>query len=164
MKRKTNSMRLLESHSIPYQAFYFSTDIRSAEDVARELAVPPSQVYKTLVVRREKGRPLLVMIPGDKTLDLKALAKAVEEKKLHMATHKEAEALTGLQVGGISALSLLRKGFDVYVDEAILALDQVYVSAGCRGINLSLRPSDLLRITNARTAQVTRSGKEEVVA
>jgi len=156
VKHKTNSMRLLESHRIPYQAYEFSTDIRSAEGVAEVLAVPHNQIYKTLVITRERGQPLLVMIPGDKTLDLKLLAKSIGEKKLRMATHKEAEALTGLEIGGISALSLVHKGFDVYADEAILSLDEVYVSAGRCGINLALRPSDLLRITKARTVGTTR--------
>ncbi len=155
MKQKTNCMRFLESRHIAYQAYEFSADIRSAEEAAETLGVQPGQMYKTLVVIRERGRPLLVMVPGDKELDLKLLAKAIGEKKLRMATHKEAEALTGLEVGGISALSLLHKGFEIYADEAILSLSKVYVSAGCRGIDLSLRPSDLLAVTKARIVPAT---------
>ena len=148
-------MRLLESRRIAYQVHEFSSEIRSAEDAAQVMGAPPDHVFKTLVVLRERGRPLLVLIPGSKALDLKLLAKAAGEKKLHMATHKEAEALTGLEVGGISALALLNKGFEVYADEAILALSEVYVSAGSRGINLSLRPQDLLQVTRAKVAPVT---------
>ena len=164
MKHKTNSMRLLEAKKIPYQVYEFSAEIRSAEEVAEALGAPLSQIYKTLVVTREHGQPLLVMVPGDRMLDLKSLAKAVGEKKLRMATHKEAEALTGLEVGGISPLSLLHKGFEVYADEAILSQPEVYVSAGCRGINLSLHPSDLLQVTNARVVQATGpQGNKEAV-
>jgi len=162
VKHKTNSMRMLESRRIPYQAHEFAADIHSADGVADVLGVPPSRVYKTLVVMRKGGRPLLVIVPGDRTLDLKLLAKAVGEKRLRMATHKEAEAITGLEVGGISALALFHKHFDVYADEAILSLSTVYVSAGRRGINLSLRPADLLQVTDARTAQVTRGDSEAV--
>lgn len=160
MKQKTNSMRLLESRGIPHQAHEFSPDIRSAEDAARAMGVSPSAVFKTLVVLRERGRPLLVLVPGDKALDLKLLAKATGEKKLRMATHQEAERLTGLEVGGISALALLNKGFDVYADEQILNFGEVYVSAGCRGINLSLRPQDLLQVTRARVASIAPAPPE----
>jgi Cys-tRNA(Pro)/Cys-tRNA(Cys) deacylase len=164
MKSKTNSMRLLESRHIPYQVHEFSTEIRSAEDAAQVMGAPPDHVYKTLVVLRERGRPLLVIVPGNKALDLKLLAKSAGEKKLHMATHKEAEALTGLEVGGISALALLNKGFDVYADESIRSLSEVYVSAGTRGINLSLRPQDLLQVTRARVAAVSTAQAEETTA
>ncbi len=155
MTQKTNAMRLLDSLRIPYQVHEFSSDIRSAAEVAELLGVPTNQVYKTLVVTRERGRPLLVLISGSQALDLKRLAQAVGEKKLRMAAHKEAEAITGLSVGGISALSLTRKGFVVYTDEPILTLDRVYVSAGRRGINLSLLPDDLIRITGARVVRLT---------
>jgi Cys-tRNA(Pro)/Cys-tRNA(Cys) deacylase len=161
MKCKTNSMRLLESRRIPYQVHEFPTEIRSAEDAAQVMGAPPDHVFKTLVVLRERGRPLLVMAPGNKALDLKLLAKAAGEKKLHMATHKEAEALTGLEVGGISALALLNKGFDVYADDTILSLAEVYVSAGSRGINLSLCPQDLLQVTHAKVAPVSGDQPEE---
>lgn len=153
---------MLESRRIPYQAHEFSADLHSAEDAAEALGVPLSQIYKTLVVMRPGGRPVLVMVPGDKALDLKLLARAVGQKKLCMATHREAEAHTGLEVGGISALALMRKRFDVYADEGILSLSRVYVSAGCKGINLSLLPGDLLRVTNARVVQVTRRDDEAV--
>jgi len=161
MKQKTNSMRLLESRRINYQVHEFSSEIRSAEDAAQVMGAPPGQVFKTLVVLRERGRPLLVMIPGDKALDLRLLARAAGEKKLHMATHKEAEALTGLEVGGISALALLSKGFEVYADESIRSLTEVYVSAGHRGINLSLSPQDLLQVTRAKVAPVSGDQPEQ---
>ena len=161
MSRKTNLMRLLESRGIPYETHEFSTDIRSAEDAAKVLGVPPCHVFKTLVVTRQRGCPLLVLIPGDRVLDLKRLARSIREKRLRMATHKEAETLTGLEVGGISALRLVHKGFVVYADEAILSLPRVYVSAGHRGINLSLHPEDLLRVANARTVQATRAQESE---
>ncbi len=152
---KTNSMRLLDSRKVRYTVHAFSDEIRSADKVAELLGVPPQQVYKTLVVLRQKGKPLLAIIAADRELDLKLLAQELGEKKLQMATHAEAEALTGLQVGGISALSLLNKGFDVYLDRPALALDEIIVSAGQRGINLQLPVQDFVRVTRARTVQAT---------
>ena len=151
---KTNSMRILDARKVPYCVHEFSADVRSAEDAAEVMGVPSRWVYKTLVVKRERGRPLLVMVGGDQALNLKALAKAIDEKKLSMATHKEAEAITGLQVGGISALCLLNKGLQVYADDAIASCPEVHVSAGVRGVNLSLTPADLLRVTKARLVRV----------
>jgi len=156
LKHKTNSMRLLESHGISYRVHRFSPHIHSAEAVAEVLGVPAYEVFKTLVVMRPKGRPLLVMVPGDATLDLKRLAKSLAEKRLRMARHQEAEEWTGLQVGGISALALTDRSFDVCADESILRLSRVFVSAGHRGIDLSLRPDDLLRATNARAVPAVR--------
>ena len=164
MKQKTNSMRFLESQRVAYRTHEFSLEIRSAADLATALGVPAAQVFKTLVVLRERGRPLLVMIPGDRSLNLKALAKAVGEKKLSMAAHREAEALTGLEVGGISALALMHKGFQVYADKGMLDFPEVYVSAGTRGTNLGLSPQDLIRVTRARVVEVAELQGDEAVA
>ncbi len=155
MTQKTNAIRLLDSRRISYQVHEFSSDVRSAKEAAEVLGVDPGQVYKTLIVTRERGRPLLVLISGDQVLDLKRLAQSVGEKRLRMATHKEAETITGMRVGGISALGLTRKGLMVYIDDSIMTLDRVYVSAGRRGINLSLLPDDLIRTTGAHVVRVT---------
>ena len=149
MAVKTNSMRFLDSRRIPYRVYTFPPEVHSADGVAEVVGLPPGHVYKTLVVVRPRGRPLLVMVAGDRELNLKRLAKAVGEKKLRMASYREAESLTGLQVGGISALALLNKRFEVYIDRAALALDEVLVSAGQRGINLGLKVRDLVRVTEA---------------
>ena len=153
MSDKTNTMRMLDARGVPYETYTFPPEVHSAEGVAQVVGVPVSQVYKTLVVVRKQGRPLLVMIAGHRELDLKRLAKAVGEKKLRMATYKEAESLTGLEVGGISALPLLKQGFDVYLDQAAAKLQRVLVSAGCRGINLGIAVEDLLRVTKAKVIE-----------
>ncbi len=155
LKDKTNALRLLEAHGIAYQLFTFPPEIHSATGVAQILGLPPQQVYKTLVVLRSQGRPLLVMIAGDRELDLKRVAAAVGDKKVRMASQREAETLTGLQVGGISALALLGRPFDVFIDRPALALEQIVVSAGKRGMNVQLAVSDLVRITHARVVEAT---------
>jgi Cys-tRNA(Pro)/Cys-tRNA(Cys) deacylase len=148
--KKSNVIRLLEARQIPYQAYTYATDIRSAEDVAQVLGVPAREVYKTLVVLPPRGKPLLVLIPGPCALDLKRLAQSLGAKKLRMATHQEAEELTGLRVGGISALALLDRGFQVYVDRTAQALTAFVVSAGRRGMNLRLRIDDFVGLTKAQ--------------
>jgi Cys-tRNA(Pro)/Cys-tRNA(Cys) deacylase len=160
-KLKLNSMRVLEAHGVPYQAFSYPPARHSAVEVAELAGVPPAQVYKTLVVQRERGKPLLVMVAGDRELDLKRLAAAIGEKKLTMAPHREAERLTGLQVGGISALALLNRGFDVLVDRAATGQSHVYVSAGQRGVNLRLALDDLMRVTGARLVEATEAPAQD---
>ncbi len=152
---KTLAMKLLDGKKIAYEAVTYPPTERDAVEVARHLGAPPSQVFKTLVVIRERGKPILVMIPADRQLDLKRLAGDLGEKKLQMATHQEAERLTRLQVGGISALALLNRGFLVTLDEAAREQESIYISAGEKGINLKLGVADLLSLTGARWVQAT---------
>ncbi len=152
---KNNVMRLLEARGISYEAFSFSPEIHSARGVAEALGVPARVVYKTLVVVSSEGRPFLVLIPGNRELDLHRLARSLGLKKVRMATQKEAESWTGLQVGGISPLALLGRGFRVYVDRSALDLEHILVSAGRRGLNLRLLVSDLMALTAARPVEAT---------
>lgn len=152
---KTNAMRALDARKIPYQAYYFSENIHSADGVASALGLPASEVYKTLVVLRERGRPMLIIVAGDRELDLRQAAKAVGEKHVVMAPLQEAERLTGLKVGGISSLALLNRGFDVYLDAPAEKLDTFVVSAGQRGVNIRVRVSDLVLLTGAKFITAT---------
>lgn len=155
MTEKLNSMRLLEQQKVAYTAHEFPDTIHSADGVADYLGKPRDSVYKTLVVLPPAGKPMLVIVAGSRELDLKKLAKAVGAKKVQMASHKEAEQLTGLLTGGISALALLHKNFSVYLDRPALQLERVLVSAGKRGVNLELSVQDLIRITRAKVIEAT---------
>jgi len=155
---KTNAMRMLESKGIAYTPHHFSPDIHSAQGVAEALGLPPGQVFKTLVVVSDGGRSLLAMVPGDQELDLKRLARAAGRKRLRMASQREAESLTRLRVGGISPLALPSKGFAVFLDASSSDHDEILVSAGQRGINLRIGVDDLVEITGARIAAISRRG------
>ena len=93
---------------------------------------------------------MLVMIAARQHLDLKKFATSIGVKKVNMATHADAERLTGLKVGGIGALALVHKHWDVYLDKTAEALEHIYVSAGQRGINLKVPVKDLVRVLNAK--------------
>lgn len=151
---KNNVTRFLDAQKVKYEAFTYDYDagVHSAVEVAAAIGLPPGQVFKTLVALADEPnrKPMLVIIPGPDTLDLKALAKAVNAKKVKMSTHEQAEQLTGLQTGGISALALINKGFDVYLDDQASAFTAVAVSAGQRGANILLPVKDLVRLTRAR--------------
>lgn len=159
-KLKLNSMRVLEASGVPYEVFTYPPQRHSALEVAESAGVSPAQVYKTLVVEREGGKPLLVMIAGDQRLNLKRLAAAIGEKKVRLAPHREAERLTGLQVGGISPLALLNRGFEILLDQQASQQNHVYISAGQRGVNLMLAVKDLLRVTEAHLVHATEGIEE----
>lgn len=154
--RTNNVTRLLDSRKIPYTAFELPEEKLGAVETAQILAVPLDQVFKTIVVVREaKGKPILALVPGDKEVDLKALAKAVGEKKLRLPSEREAENLTGLQAGGISPLALINRGFQVIMDESANNFLEIHISAGQRGLNLRLPVVDLIKLVNARLAVIS---------
>lgn len=159
MDFKNNVTRFLDSKRVSYQAFTYHYDagIQSAVEVATAIGLPADQVYKTLVTVADdaKRKPMLVVVPGPATLDLKLFAKATNQKKVKMATHDQAESLTGLQTGGISPLALINKGFDVYLDDRALRFDAIAVSAGERGANLLVPVKDLIKLTRARMVRLT---------
>jgi Cys-tRNA(Pro)/Cys-tRNA(Cys) deacylase len=149
MAKKLNSMRLLDREGITYEVLHFPDTIHSALGVAAHLGIPASQVYKTLVLITAKKTPILVIVPADQQIEIKHLGKLLGDKKLRMATQNEAEALTGLKVGGISALALHQRHFPTYIDHSAAGFDTILVSAGQRGIDLRLRVADVVRITGA---------------
>lgn len=151
-----NVTRFLDARKVSYTAFETPPEKLGALETARLLDVGPDSVFKTIVVTREKPKkPLLVVVPGPSNVDLKLLAAALGEKKVHLPTEREAEQLTGLQAGGISPLALINKGFQVVIDASAQNFPQIHVSGGQRGVNIRLSPNDLAKLTNARFAAVS---------
>jgi Cys-tRNA(Pro)/Cys-tRNA(Cys) deacylase len=153
-----NVTRFLDSQKVRYTAFETPAEKLGARETAEFLQVPLEQVFKTIVVTREKPKkPILVVIPGAHIVDLKALASFLGEKKVHLPTEREAEGLTGLQAGGISPLALLNKGFQVVLDSSAQNFAEIHISGGQRGLNIKLPVTDLVRLTKARLASVSRA-------
>lgn len=153
-----NVTRLLDSRKIPYTAYELPAEKLGALETARLINVNPVTVYKTVVVTREKTikkKPVLVVIPGPHQVDLKALAAFLGEKKVYLPTEREAEAITGLQAGGISPLALLNKGFQVVLDASAREQTEIHVSGGQRGLNLLIPVDAFIKLTNARMAAVS---------
>jgi Cys-tRNA(Pro)/Cys-tRNA(Cys) deacylase len=156
MTAKNNVTRLLDAHQVKYQAFEFPADKLGALEAAHLMGVPAERVFKTIVTQREKGKPVLAVIPGPQIVDLKLLAAFLGEKKMYLPTEREAEQITGLRAGGISPLALINKGFQVVIDSAAQAFEQIYVSGGQRGLDIQLPVDDLIRLTNARFGAISR--------
>jgi Cys-tRNA(Pro)/Cys-tRNA(Cys) deacylase len=160
---KTNAARLLEARGVSHHVRVYDAEgaFHSADEAAGLLGVPGASVLKTLVVLRDapgRAKPLLVLVPSDRELDLKRLARAVGEKRLRMASQREAEQLTGLKVGGISALAVRIGAFEVLVDASATSWERVHVSAGVRGVDLELTVSDLLAVTGGRLVEMSGLG------
>jgi Cys-tRNA(Pro)/Cys-tRNA(Cys) deacylase len=154
---KNNVTRLLESRGVDFQAFELPNEKLSGMEAASYLGVEASKVYKTIVVtRQQRGKPVLALVPAPREVDLKGLSRALGEKKVNLATQKEAEQLTGLQTGGISPLALLNRRFQVVIDDSAESLEYIYISGGQRGINICLATADLVDITNADLAAISR--------
>jgi len=152
---KTLATRLLAGKKIAHETRTFDPErFVSAEEVAIGIDLPAGQVFKTLVVSPEQGKPILAVLPADAELDLKALAKAAGLKKARMATLAEAEGCTGLQKGGISALALLNRGFRVFLDASAATFPRIAMSAGERGMQVLLAPGDFVKLTQARVAAI----------
>lgn len=157
-----NITRMLESKKIKFEAFELPPEKLGALETAQLLGVPASLVFKTIVITREKKKPLLCVIPGPNEVDLKAVATACAEKKVHLPSQKEAEELTGLLAGGISPLALINKGFTVLVDESARQFEAIHISGGQRGLNIKLPVSSLISLTNARLAKISSPAPEGV--
>ena len=142
---KTNAVRILDSLGISYKLREYEVDLDdlSAESVAQKVGLPPEQVFKTLVAKGLSTGIILAVIPGNTQLDLKALAKISDNRKVETVPLKEVQPLTGYIRGGVTALAC-KKDYPVYVDEIIEVFDVISVSAGKRGVQIILAPADYL--------------------
>ena len=152
--KKTLAMKVLEGQDVVYEPYNYPITERDALVIADHFGVNRSQVLKTLVVKRPLKKPLLIMVPANFRLNLKKLAQVTGDKKLKMSTHAEAEKITGLKVGGISPLALLNKGFSIFLERTALEFEDVFVSAGQKGLNLKVAMDGLIKATAAQVADV----------
>lgn len=155
---KNNVTRLLDQKKVNYTVYELPSEKLGAEVTAEILNVPAAIVFKTIVIKRGgRGKPILAVVPGDREVDLKKLAAAVGEKKVFLTTQNEAEMLTKLQVGGVSPLALINRGFQVIIDKSAQTHIEIHVSGGQRGLNIRLPVVDLQKLTNARLDEISRS-------
>jgi Cys-tRNA(Pro)/Cys-tRNA(Cys) deacylase len=147
---KTNAARLLDSAGISYELVAYDVDESdlSASSVAAKLCQDTGQVFKTLVLRGDKTGIFVCVIPGNKELDLKKAAKASGNKNAAMVPVKEILELTGYIRGGCSPVGMKKK-YSTYIDENCILYDQIFVSAGLRGIQLKISPEDLILFTGS---------------
>lgn len=156
MSSKTNACRVLDSYSISYSVHEYEWDEESmdAVSVANKLGLPPSNIFKTLVLQGDKTGVLMAGVPGDRELDLKALASLSGNKKVEMVSVKDIQKLTGYIRGGVSPLGV-KKAYPLFLDPSIERCDPVSISAGKRGLQIFLKGTDLLLVTKATLGPIS---------
>ena len=147
---KTNAVRLLDKAKINYQLVAYEVDVDdlSAVHVAAQLNEAVDKVFKTLVLRGDKTSYFVCIIPGAGELDLKKAAKISGNKYCEMIPMKDLLQVTGYIRGACSPIGM-KKHFPSYIHESSLDFDEIYVSAGKRGLQLVIAPSDLIREVKA---------------
>ena len=152
---KTNAARLLDKAGISYRLipYEFDENDLAAHHVAESLGQPIEQVFKTLVLHGDRTGYIVCVVPGNTEVDLKALAKASSNKKVEMIAMKDLLAVTGYIRGGCSPIGM-KKRFPTWFHSSALDFDTIYVSAGVRGLQLEISPSDLISFVGASVADV----------
>lgn len=144
---KTNAIRILEANNIKYSTHTYHVDENhlDAVTVANEVGAEPESVFKTLVTRGDKTGINVFCIPGNMDLNLKKAALVSGNKKVEMIKVKEITDITGYIRGGCSPIGM-KKDFPIFIDETSQLFDEIYISAGVRGMQIKLSPFDLCTI------------------
>jgi Cys-tRNA(Pro)/Cys-tRNA(Cys) deacylase len=141
----------MEQAGVAFQLLEYDYD-PSADEIglqaAQALGRPPSTVFKTLVVALDSGELVCAILPSDTRLNLKAIASAAGAKKAELADPKKAERTTGYVVGGISPVGQ-RKRLRTFLDASASPLDEIVVNGGRRGLQIVVRPADLILASSA---------------
>jgi len=148
---RTPAITVLEREGVRFRLHEYELDPRAESyglEAAEKLGLPPERVFKTLVVAVDGGH-VFAVLPVDARLDTKAVGK-----RAHMADPADAERVTGYVKGGTSVLGG-RKRLPVLVDESALGHETIVLTAGRRGLQMELAPTDVLRLTGGRTAPLT---------
>ena len=155
-KTKTNAMRLIEQQHVPYKehAFPWSEDHLGTDSVADLIEVEEERIFKTLVAIGNKTGPIVAVIPGNKELDLKKIAKASGNKKVEMLHLRDLEATTGYIRGGCSPIGM-KKRYPTFLAQEAGDFAEIIVSAGQRGLQVELAPQDLVSLTQAVMCDLT---------
>ena len=155
-KQKTNVMRILEQHKISYEEHGFEWDDNhlGAEEAAEKIRIDTDRVFKTLVAVGNQTGPMVAVIPGNKELSLKKLAKISGNKKVEMLPLKNLEETTGYIRGGCSPIGM-KKDFPVFLADEAKKHNQIVISAGQRGKQVELASKRLVELINGTFAQIT---------
>jgi Cys-tRNA(Pro)/Cys-tRNA(Cys) deacylase len=153
---KTNAVRLLDQKNVSYQLFEYEVNDGKIDgvSVAEKIGQPVEKVFKTLVATAGPGKVYVFLVPVEEELNLKTAAKAAGAKKIEMLPVKDLLGLTGYIRGGCSPLGM-KKQFPTFIHESAKQLDTVIVSAGKIGMQIHLKPVDLISCTNGVYAGLT---------
>ena len=152
---KTNAARLLDKAKIAYNLVPYTVDEDNlaATHVAEELGEDIATVFKTLVLRGDRTGLFVCVIPGDKEVDLKAAAKVSGNKKCELIPMKELLPTTGYIRGGCSPIGM-KKPLSTFFHSTATEHEHIYISAGVRGLQIEIAPSELIAFVGATVADI----------
>jgi Cys-tRNA(Pro)/Cys-tRNA(Cys) deacylase len=158
---KTNAMRMLDKHKIPYEMSVYETDtfVDGITSTMRS-GYPLEQSFKTLVTVGKSGAYHVFEIPVAEELDLKKAARAAKEKAIEMLPFKELTKVTGYVRGGCSPIGM-KKQFPVYIHESACSFSHIRISAGRIGSSIELAPDDLAAVTGGTFCDVIKEDPKE---
>jgi Cys-tRNA(Pro) deacylase len=157
----SSAIRVLREHGVAFTEHPYKYEERGGTRVSsRELGLDEHNIVKTLVMQDQAGRPLIVLMHGDREVSTKNLARQIGVKMVAPCDPVAAERHTGYQVGGTSPFGT-RKALPVYVERTILDLPQIYINGGRRGLLVSLAPADLSRVLSPIAVDVAIGGPSQ---
>jgi len=146
----TRAINYLKQKGTPFEVIKYGHEEKGAEFAARTIGFPVESTIKTLVVDLGQRKYCFVLMPGDKQLALKRLAKILSVKKVSMTDTATAERLTGYPVGGISPFGS-KQQLPAVMEEGLLKFDKVLINAGQRGTMLMMAPGDIVEALDIQT-------------
>ena len=152
---KTNAARLLDKAGIEYKLipYEFDENDLAAQHVADSLGQDIARVFKTLVLHGDKTGYIVCVVPGNAEVDLKALAKISGNKKVEMIPMKDLLGVTGYIRGGCSPIGM-KKRFPTYFHSTATDFETIYVSAGVRGLQVEIAPTELIGVVGGILGEV----------
>ncbi len=147
---KTNAARLLDKAGLKYTLVPYEVDENdlAAGHVAESLGEQIERVFKTLVLHGDRTGYVVCVVPGDREVDLKSLAKASGNKKVEMIHMKDLLSVTGYVRGGCSPIGR-KKPVPTFINASAMDYDTIFVSAGVRGLQIEISPADLVSYVSA---------------
>lgn len=146
---------LLDKEGITYGKHIYDYLRKGADIAAGQLNVNSHIMIKTLIMQKEDGEPLIVLMHGDKEVSLKELARQIGAKSIQPCNPKDAQRHTGYLVGGISPFGV-KKQMAVYIEEELLSFPQIWINGGQRGFIIDLTPASLVNMLNPKPVNVAR--------
>ncbi|MCX6642197.1 MAG: Cys-tRNA(Pro) deacylase [Candidatus Bathyarchaeota archaeon] len=151
----TPATTLLDKEGIIYGKHIYDYLRKGADVAAGQLNVNSHVMIKTLIMQKEDGEPLIVLMHGDKEVSLKELARQIGAKSIQPCNLKDAEQHTGYLVGGISPFGV-KKQMPVYIEEELLSFPQIWINGGQRGFIIDISPASLVKILSPKVVKVAR--------
>ena len=152
--KKTNAMRILDGLSVEYEAVEYEDDVEhelargAAVRLAEKLGVSPETVFKTIVMRTDTKEICVFCQSAENEINLKKARQAAGCKEIAPVKQEELLGLTGYIRGGCTPIGMKRK-YRTFIDETVILYDKVCISGGQRGVQIKIKPDDLIRVTEA---------------